>query len=109
MSSQWEDNNPTGEKPKRKIRITKKHGLILWGVLTVLLIGFIAYTFGFKKWEESVYQRGVVAGQTAVNNAVINQICTQGKTAWNVPLKDGKCDANGTITTLILIPQTNGQ
>lgn len=88
------------------IEFLKKHWV---AILFVVLAGFNLYVFGYQKVMDGQYQKGVTAGiatgQSQVNNALIQQLVTQGKIGINIPFgENGQFDINGTVKTIILAP-----
>ena len=87
----------------------KKQFTILGIIAISALIIFNIYWFGWKKLESSIYQKGVMAGRTEINNLVISQFLTTGKLGLTLPVdNNGKYNPNGSNTVqIILIPQIN--
>ena len=77
--------------------------------IAIILAGIVVYEFGWKKLENSIYQKGVTAGMTEINNLVISQFLNTGKIGLTLPVNsEGKYDPNSTTTvTIILVPQVN--
>jgi uncharacterized membrane protein len=77
-------------------------------LLAVCLVIFICQ-FVSKKFNEvkdGAYIKGQEAGRVEINNAIIQQLVSQGKIGINLPLNEqGQYDIKGKITTIFLIPQ----
>ena len=88
-------------------KIMKKQLLIFWGIITITLIGFIGYQFGWLKIKADIYQKGIEAGKLEINNLIIQNLIQFGQIRINIPVDvngDGQI-GNDEIRTIILIPQ----
>ena len=91
-----------------KINLKKIKPIWIVSFLLAVCLIFILYQFLWKKLEEGIYQRGVLAGQQQVNNMVVNQFLTTGKIGINIPMSDsGQYDPQGVLQTIFLVPITN--
>ena len=92
--------------------MTYKKQFAILGIIAIsVLIIFNIYEFGWKKLENSIYQKGVMAGRAEINNLVISQFLTTGKIGLTLPVNsEGQYDPNSTTTaTIILVPQNTGE
>ena len=98
------NNEKLKETAQKITSFLKKRWLI---ILFIAMLGFNVWIFGWKKVEANIYQRGVEAGKTQINNAIIQQLFTAGKLQFILPANSqGQYDLNGTSTKpIILIPQ----
>lgn len=95
----WEKESPIfGFKP------SKKHLLIIWGIITLLMIGFLVYQFGWKKVENKIYQKGYQAGLNQGTSNVWQGLSVQYQMFGRLELPAKNPD--GTDGMIIFMPQT---
>ncbi len=104
ISSNWDD------APAEKIKLPniKKYvnpfRIVL--AIAIILAAIVVYNFGWLKIKNSIYQKGVLAGQNEINNMVVNQFLSTGSITLVLPVNEsGQYDVNGqSKATIILVP-----
>ena len=95
------ENNFEKQEGMKIPKITKKHLIIGWIMLTVVLVGVIAWQFGWKKIEAGIYQKGFQEGQAQINTMIMQQLQQFGGLQINIP------DGEGKVKTIFLVPLQN--
>jgi hypothetical protein len=90
-------------------KISKKVGLIIWAIITVVLVGIIAIQIiktEWKKIENGIYQKGITSGANQLYYLQVKELFSTGQLKMGLPATGDYYDINGTGTKqIILIPK----